>query len=118
MIHDDWLMRQLNGFAAGLARLIAGETVAVEEAEIAFESLFGTSPQMLATMSEGALFSMVRRVDGLDPIRALALGLGIAQVSTARARALSLIDAALAEEPELATEALLGLRASLVRGSV
>jgi hypothetical protein len=29
MIRDDWLMRQVNGFAAGLAQLLAGETVAV-----------------------------------------------------------------------------------------
>ena len=42
MIRDDWLMRQIDQFAAGLAAAIAGETVAeaqldVEQARLALE---------------------------------------------------------------------------------
>ena len=58
---------------------------------------------------------MVRSAEGIDSVRALALAFGLAQLPAARARALALVDVALATDPELATDDLRALRAALAQ---
>lgn len=113
MWQDDWIMRQVHQLAAGLASSLGGKTVDLEEMDLDFEDLFGREPALLATMSEGALLTMVRGPDGLDAARAVALAVGLARTEPARSKALAILDAALAAAPSLATPELVALQEAL-----
>ena len=110
-MHDDWLMRQINQFAIGLAEAIAGETLEVEQADLEFEHVFGASPSLLIGMSGDSLMTMVKGGEaGVDPGRAVTMAVGLAthahelpehKRSDARAKSLRLLDAALEAAPSL-----------------
>lgn len=115
MSNDDWLMRQVNSFAGALAEAITGKAEEVEEVDLDFDHLFGAPPGLLASMSEGALLAMVRTADGLDPTRALALGVGLARDEAGRDKALGVLSAAVEASPGLRTRELEALLEALAQ---
>ncbi|MEE2828126.1 MAG: hypothetical protein VX498_02975 [Myxococcota bacterium] len=110
-------MRQVGQLAAGLAQSLGGKTVDLEEMDLDFEDIFGTEPELLASMSEGALITLVRGPDGIDAPRAVTLAVGLAGMESARPKALALLDAALVSAPSLATPELLALQEALTRAA-
>jgi len=113
MWNDDWLMRQINALAVGIAETLVDQTHKIEEQSFDCEQLFGADPEMLSTMSPGALLVMVRGEGRVDAQRAVALGVGLASTEKGRPKAAALIDAGMAADPELATPELTALLEAL-----
>lgn len=123
MLHDDWLLRQLQRFALGVAEM-AGVVAEDEDLEEECEALLGAPIEHFEAMSVHALLSLFPAHDAQTERRCLALAVGLAQrgadcgddaaAAAARRRALALLDALSASGRSLTPE-IGGLREALVR---
>lgn len=123
VLHDDWLMRQLNRFALGVAELVAGGTVTEDEdVEEECEALLGAPVSAFESMSVPSLLSMFPILDAGSERRALALAVGLARRAEelgahgdgARRRSLALLDTLDDDGREMQPE-VMALRESLIR---
>jgi len=122
MLQDDWLLRQLNRFALGVAELVAGGAVTEDEdIEEECEAILGAPVEVFEAMRVPSLLSMFPVVDASSERRAVALAVGLAQRAAdlgddgdpARRRALALLDTLADADREL-TDELTALREALV----
>jgi len=122
VMHDDWLLRQINRFAQGVAELVAGETVAEDEdIEEECEALLGAPIDSFEQMSVHSLLSLFPTHDAATERRCVALAVALARRAATdperaegvRRRALALLDAMHDSGREL-TEEVTALRRSLI----
>ncbi len=107
MFEDDFLMRQLNRFALGVAELIAGQEVEeLDDLEEDVESLLGGPVGPFETMHPAALVAFFPPGDKLAMRRAVALAIALARRAlerdddALRGRALLLLDHAAPARPD------------------
>jgi hypothetical protein len=124
-MHEDWLMRQIERFAVGVAEmLVDGVVDEDEDIEEQCEALLGAPLEHFEAMSPHSLLSLFFAPDAQTVRRALALAVGLARrgaehgdpasAAAARRRSLALLDGMTAAGRTLPPD-LLALRESLVR---
>lgn len=124
MWEDDFILRQLNRFALGVAEVVAGRDVEeLDDLAEDVESLLGGPVELFSSMNSAALLGLFPTDDHQAMRRAIALAIALAKRAVAadddqlRARALMLLDHARPSRTDLGEAEMKALR-DVLRGQL